>query len=92
MCQCHSLPASEPVSHSVGLVAGLLLFLLLRLFTVEPDAAATVAAVVSVLLNIIVGGCINLTLFDILGALIARPLSGFAAFHLIMLIVGPNGC
>lgn len=87
MCQCHSLPASEPASYAVSLLLGLVAYGLMILFTVSHETAMTLAAIVAVVSNVLVGGCINLAMMDLLGSLLARPISGFLVVKLLASIV-----
>ncbi|MGD9691389.1 MAG: hypothetical protein AB7G17_00940 [Phycisphaerales bacterium] len=47
----------------------------------------TLAAIVAVVSNVLVGGCINLAMMDLLGSLLARPISGFLVVKLLASIV-----
>ena len=82
----HSLPFSEIVCHSLGLIVGGILYGLLHLVGASHTAGLWVGGTASVLINLLVGGKINLIMFDILG-LLARPFSAWGAVKLLALIV-----
>lgn len=85
--QGHSLIVSEPLAHGASLVVGLALFGVLRLVTVPADSALAFSGALAVLVNVVVGGKINLVVLDLLGGLVARPVSGFLAYKFISMLV-----
>lgn len=82
----HSLPFSEFLSHSLGLIVGAVLYGILHLFGAGHSAGMWVGGTATVLINVIVGGKINLIMLDAL-ALLVRPFSAWGAVKLLAMLI-----
>ena len=85
--QFHSIPVSEPAAFIAGVGAGILGYFSARAVHLEPDGCIMVGNVLAAVTTVGVGGSINLTLLDFLGAVVFRPLTAVGAPMLVRSLV-----
>ena len=86
--QFHSTPVSEPSAIGFGVIAGLLAYACAGAVTLDHEVRLWAGYVTAVLVNLIIGGKINLVMLDILALILVRPLSAFAAAKVLGALVG----
>ncbi len=79
----HSTPISEPLAHLLGLIMGLLGYGLTGLLTHDHGTRLLVGGLASVLTNLAIGAKVNIAMLDVLGVIVARPLSAYAGYRLL---------
>ena len=87
MAQFHSLPVSEPVAQICGFLAGLSCYGFFSFLGADHDVCVGMAMGGSVMSNILIGGTINLSVLDLLGCVLARPLSAIAGATILAMLL-----
>jgi hypothetical protein len=82
----HSTPVSESFALAAGLTCGVVGFTAAGLITADYNIRMWIGGSIGVLANLIVGAPINLMLLDLIGLVVARPLSAIATLKLLAVI------
>jgi hypothetical protein len=80
----HSTWVSEPLAQVFGLLVGVITYAVVG---GDHQSRLLIAEVASVLTNLFLGAPVNVMSFDVLGLLVARPLSAAAGAAILRLVL-----
>jgi hypothetical protein len=86
--QFHSLVISEPLAVAGGILVGLGGYGIARLLNLEMTTAHTIGNAFAVIVTLLVGGKVNLVMLDLLGLIIARPITALCAPSILSACTG----